>query len=521
MARRKSNIIFMNEDLYYYSSEDSEDELDRLALRTGLNAIQSNFNHNLDNSPIFNKSKIINESPKQQHSLTQQKTLKKSKSDIRQVKLFKHKPNISNILNFFTYGYDRDKHLNLKEEKDFPKINKNSKLRKKIDWKVFYELLFVKDKINKNNYHDDTYTNISELINNKIINDENINKFDEKFEEYKFKIILDKIKYRMKKKYELNNERDKHKYKDISIGIKNKKIPEMILNLKKDNNDLKNIYKVGISDIDKHRFLPMLINKLKKRFNIYIDKNKYEKRQYFQSLRKNSFNNKSDSPKKKKKIKFDANKKIKIKYSITEEKLPNILQSNMNNIREKDKRKNSSKNNKFSPSPNRKSLIKNDSYIFKHRKTLSFKRSKENNIIDMKYKTENNLSTIYFYENELNSINNKKIYMTDDKLELFKNNAKIIINDEVLFNEIKREYPDYEDELFNLYNNFLLYKKIYDKLELKNYTNMKKNIDYNHNINNFLSLNTKINIPINDKFEINNKILDNAINLQKIINYFK
>ena len=58
----------------------------------------------------------------------------------------------------------------------------------------------------------------------------------------------------------------------------------------------------------------MLINKLKKRFNIYIDKNKYEKRQYFQSLRKNSFNNKSDSPKKKKKIKFDENKKINFDF---------------------------------------------------------------------------------------------------------------------------------------------------------------------------------------------------------------
>ena len=518
MTRRKSNVIFMNEDLYYYSSEDSEDEIDRLATRSGLNSIHSNFNRNSDGS----RNNIINYLPKENsyNPKNYSRGLKRSKSDTRQMKLYKQRQKIVNILNFFIYGYNREKYLILKEKNDFPNI-KQKPSREKIGWKLIYELIFMKNKKKLNNYFNETQTNLSELINNKYMNDENYEKYDNRIEKLKFKIITDKIKHRMKKKYELNKD------KDISIGKKNKnkKIPEILLNLKKNDNNLRSIYKVGISDMDKNRLLPMFINKLKKKFNIYIDKSKYEKGQYFQSLRKYSFKNDKNS-KKKKKIKFDVNRKIKTKYSITEDKISNFLKSNSKNIRLTNKRKGSSniKNLKINPSPiDRKSLIKNDksNNLFKHRKTLSFKNKNENYLSDINFKSENNLKTIYFNENELNCINNKKLVMTDKKLELFKNNAKIIINDEVLFKEFKREYPDYEEELFNLYNNFLLYEKVYDKLDLKNFSNMKKYIDYNHNINNFLSLNNKINLSFIEKYEINNKILENAINLQKIINYFK
>ena len=515
MNRRKSNVIFMNEDLYYYSSEDSEDEIDRLAMRSGLNSIHSNFTRNLDGS----RNNIINYLPKENSHTPKNylRGLKRSQSDIRQMKLYKQRQKTVNILDFFTYGYNREKSLILKEKNDFPNI-KHKSSREKIGWKLIYELIFIKNKKNKKIYFNGNQTNLSELINNKYMNDENFEKYDNKIEKFKFQIIIDKIKHRMKKKYELNKD------KDISIGKKdkNKKIPEILLNLKKNDNNLKNIYKVGISDMDKKRLLPMFINKLKNKFNIYIDKSKYEKRKYFQSLRKHSFKNDKNS-KKIKRIRFEVNKKIKTKYSISEDKISNLLKNNIKNIRLTDKRKDSSniKNLKNNPPlKNSRSLIKNDKskYPFNHRKTLSFKN--KNYQSEIKYNSENNLKMIYFNENELNCINSKKMVMTDKKLELFKNNAKTIINDEVLFKEFKREYPDYEEEIFNLYNNFLLYEKVYDKLDLKNCPNMKKYIDYNHNINNFLSLNNKINLSFNE-YEINNKIIENAINLQKIINYFK
>ena len=87
--------------------------------------------------------------------------------------------------------------------------------------------------------------------------------------------------------------------------------------------------------------------------------------------------------------------------------------------------------------------------------------------------------------------------------------------------KFNKQYPGYEEELFNLHNDFLLYEKIYDKQELNNYSNKRKNKDYNHDINNYLSLNNKINLPIMKKYDINNKILESAVNLQNIISYLK
>ena len=491
----------------YFSSEDSEDELDRMAPKSILNNIQSN----LGGSDIFNKNKN-SFSPK--YYSTKRKMLIKAKSDINAIKIFKQKKKISNILNFFTFGHDREKYLKLREKHIFPNIIPNCPFKKKVDWKLFYELIFISNNnINLNNSYMDFFD---------FFNDEKENKFENNLEKYKFKIITDKIKQRLKNKYELD------KYGDI--GNKNKinikkvnKLPEILFDLNKDNNYLKNVFNVGISEMDKNRFFSMLINKLKNKFYIYLNQNKYEKRQYFDALRKISDDdkkNKSDkTSKKKKKIKFDnANLLIKNKNSPSEDKKPKV--SKNKKIHLFDKRKSTPKSNNIYNSPKIKKLVyRNDKMnILKQRKTLPFKRKNESYLLEAK---DINLKTINFNDFELNNINNKKIFLTDDKFELFKRNAKILINDEILFKEIRREYPDYEEELFNLYNNFLLYEKTYDKVELKNFDNTKKYQNYNHNINNFLSLNNKINIPINEKYDINDKIIENAVNFQKIINYLK
>ena len=57
MDRRKSNVLFMNDDLYYFSSEDSEDELDRIASKSKLNMIQSSITQTLGGSPMFRRKK--------------------------------------------------------------------------------------------------------------------------------------------------------------------------------------------------------------------------------------------------------------------------------------------------------------------------------------------------------------------------------------------------------------------------------------------------------------------------------
>ena len=525
--RRKSTMVNIDNDLYYYSSEDSEDELDRLLNKSRFNTMNSNFTTTIvgwkglypyENNNFYNSDDIF-------LSKNVSKTnIKRSRSDIGLLRLNKHKikPKKINLLNIFTLGHNREKYLKLKDNNLIPNIHKNDNKQQKVDWKLFYDVIF-RDTENNNNNFNNSATTLSELLNNKVLYEE-INKFDDNIEKYRFKIITDKIKFRMKKKYELNNfgklPENKNKIKKIN------KPPEIIYNSKKIENNLKNIYKIGISEIDKNRFIPMFINKLKKKYNIYLDKTKFEKRQYFQSLRKNHsydydyFKNDKILKKKtnkNKRIKFEnVDKKLKTKYSITETKLPNFFNKNMNNHRIVMKRKNTSKNlNIYRPSE-RKSFIKNTT----QRKSIVIKRKKDNLFTEKKTKFNISLNNneINFNQKELNNINNKKINITDDKMELFRNNAGTIINDEILSKEFKREYPDYEEELFNLYNNFVLYEKIYDKHEL---TIQKNCQDYNHNINNFLSPNNKMNFPVFEKYEINDKILENAINLQNIINYLK
>ena len=42
------------------------------------------------------------------------------------------------------------------------------------------------------------------------------------------------------------------------------KLPEILITMNQNKNNMKNVCKLGISEIDNNRYLPMLINKLKK-----------------------------------------------------------------------------------------------------------------------------------------------------------------------------------------------------------------------------------------------------------------
>ena len=240
MDRRKSNVLYMNNDLYYFSSEDSEDELDRIISKSKLKMIQSNITQTIGGSPIFGRNKNININIKINSSIDKDysfklnlsKSLKKSKSDVRAIKLFKYKQKIKNVLNFFTFYIQRQgtNYLNIKIDK---------KKNQKIDWKLFYEIIFLENKkTNKENSFNKTHTNLSDYIIDKEIKDEKENKFENIIEKYRFKIILDKIKYRMKQKYELIKEEDiEMKNTNINTNLnkieKVKKLPEMLLTMNK------------------------------------------------------------------------------------------------------------------------------------------------------------------------------------------------------------------------------------------------------------------------------------------------
>ena len=60
MSRRKSLVPVINGNLYYYSSEDSEDDLDRMGAKSRLNTIQSNFTEAGFESPTIIKNKNPN-----------------------------------------------------------------------------------------------------------------------------------------------------------------------------------------------------------------------------------------------------------------------------------------------------------------------------------------------------------------------------------------------------------------------------------------------------------------------------
>ena len=109
---------------------------------------------------------------------------------------------------------------------------------------------------------------------------------------------------------------------------------------------------------------------------------------------------------------------------------------NVNGI--KTKRKTTSKNLNIKPKFDaRKSFIPNDkiTYLFNPRKTLALRTKNDSNSIKKRKISDNNLNirnySIVFNENELNMINRQKkqkVYLSDNKLEQFKKNAKTIIN---------------------------------------------------------------------------------------------
>lgn len=532
----KSNILYNNDDLYF-SSEDSEDELDRGISNSKLNTIQSNFSQKLINSPVLFRKYSVNADSSFTIKNLKNTNVLRTNSDMHLIKFNKHKPRRSNYLNFFTFEHNRETYLKINEDNYINDIRNLNIKHNKVDWKLIYDIFFIDNRHNnQNDLLHKTKTIFSDLFNNTNLTEEK-KSLDNNIEKYRLQILINKIKHRMKKKYEYvkntspdDDEIMNNKYKKIN------KIPEMVFNIKKNENNLRSAYKVGISEFDKNKFIPMVINKLKKKFNTYLDRKSYEKMKYFNSLRNNSYDDFNIGEKrfkkktdKNKKIKFgNVNKKFKAKYSISEEKIAYLMKNKINDNGIMAKRKATSKNLNIKPKFDvRKSFIPNDKimYIFNPRRTLALRTKNDSNSIKKRKISDNNLNiksySIVFNENELNEINRQKVYMTDYKLEQFKKNAKTIINDEILFKEFNKEYPDYEDELFNLQNDFLLYEKIYDKQEIRNYSNLKKSKDYNHNINNYLSFNNKINLSVMKKYDINSKILEGAVNLQNIINYLK
>ena len=536
MASQKINTKNNKEDSYYYSSEDSEDELDRGINKSRLSSIQSSFTQTFIDSPFFNINnniKNIKNEMKNFSSINYPKTpIKRTKSDIRLITFYKKqypksKPKKTNILSFFTFNYDREKYLEIKENILSNKNNKNySNKSQKINWKLFYDIVF---KDNKDYFKDNPFYKTNSSFSDFYNNNEEKNKIDNNIEKIRFKIIIDKIKDKIKKKYEYIID------EDINIANQEKikkivKLPEILINIKKNENNLKNLYKIGISETDKNKFIPILINKLQKKYNIYLDKDKYEKRQYFNSLSKSSYEHEYNKLEKNSKKKLNKNKVIKFEnININKSFKKKYTKYYGNDNQDKNTNLNDNKkNNLKNPLLHRKSFNSHNNLInFINQKRVIVMDNK--NALDIiKRKTKSSIigfnmknNKIFFNKNELNIINNKKKYITDDIFEKFKNNAKIIINDEILFKEFIKEYSNYEEEIYILYNNFSLYEKTYEKQEIRNLTTYKRYKDYNHCINNFLSLKNIINFPFPEKFEINNKILDNSLNLQKIINFLK
>ena len=91
--RKKTNFGYEkdNSDLYYYSSDDSEDEMERAARKSRLNTIKSNFTQTYLDSPINRNSSINISISNEENKLTQinftEFGIKRAKSDIRIIKI--------------------------------------------------------------------------------------------------------------------------------------------------------------------------------------------------------------------------------------------------------------------------------------------------------------------------------------------------------------------------------------------------------------------------------------------------
>jgi hypothetical protein len=196
----QSTILYNNDDIYY-SSDDSEDELDRGISNSKLNTIKSNFTQKIVNSPIFYRKKSISSENSFSHKNYKNASNFRAKSDLRLIQFNKHSPKSSNCLNFFTYGHDRDQYLiNNNEINYVNEMRIIDKKHTKVDWKLIYDLIFRENK--KNKYEKDclkdTNSSFSEFFNYKDVNEET-NNFDIILEKCRIQKLINKIKRRMKK----------------------------------------------------------------------------------------------------------------------------------------------------------------------------------------------------------------------------------------------------------------------------------------------------------------------------------
>ena len=616
----------------YYSSEDSEDELDKVSSKYKINSPNSNLNQLLPNNNVLKRnnslyslSSIADGEIKTKYSNKNIKT----ESDEKKNDEEKNR----NYLSFFTFNYDR-KHY-LKYWSDFSKnIEHNEKCQEniKVDWKLFYNKVFkglFEDKVTnfyrKSYYSDLDYVNYINYINNS-----KNKKYNMCLEEFRLQIILNKLIHQWKGKYGDNNSNNKSQNK--------MKSPEMLLINRNKDIGYRGIYKNGISEKDKDGFIPLYITKLQKFFTEFLNKKKYQRKminiQLWKSIteenipinnkfhskycfsapkvsykeieqnnkmvdskgisRCNSNFNKSNksflSPTKNKNkwsnkknfLKSKTTKGIVLKNKLDDKKMSlntnninsnnfffSAFKNNNNNSEAKNNQNNSFKkkynifgyNNKL-PLNVRKSrnTIINDSLFFSRfnkkftntisnlKKNNKLVHSKTQNKIKLKAsiikqnlveknlargKSTDNLKDIYnnisnfndelnyyfikFSKKELINANKPKEKNDDEILELSKKNLNIIVNDKLLLNAFLKKYPKYQEELNDLYNNYYLYEKVYEK-GVTDFRLYEKNTDFNHYLNTFLNVRKKKNIisPVN-KIEINEKIINITLNLQNLL----
>ena len=622
----------------YYSSEDSEDELDKILPKYKINNQNPNLNQTLSsniferNNSLYSISSIGDVEMKTKYSNKIIKTESDEKKDDEEKR--------GNYLSFFTFDYDRK--LYLKYWSDFSKnIEHNEKNQEniKVDWKLFYNKVFKRlfeDKFN--NFYSKRYYNDLDYATyiNYITNPKN-KKNNMSLEEFRLQIILNKLIHQQKGKYGDNNSINKSQNK--------LKSPEILLINRNKDIGYRGIYKNGISEKDKDSFIPLYITKLQKFFIEFLNKKKYKRKminiQLWKSIiegnKGNTYNNnkyhskfyssapkisnkdieqnnktvesncilrcnsnfiktniyflsptknKDKRSKKKVFLKSKTTKGIILKNKLDYKK----MSINTNNINSNNfcftglknsiinSNNNDSKNNpdnspiiKLNVISNNKPTLKgrksrntiiNNSLFFsrfnkkftntisnlnditnnkrayskiqnknKFKASITKKSTIEKNIIRIKstdnlqknynYSTAFNEDQNYFFINfskkELNNANKPKEKNGDEILELSKKNLNIIINDKLLLSTFLKKYPTYQEELNDLYNNYYLYEKVYEK-GVNDSSFYEKNIDFNHYLNTFLNVRKKKNIltPVN-QIEINKKIIEKTLNLQNLL----
>ena len=619
----------------YYSSEDSEDELDKATSKNGINSLNSNLNQ-MASKNIPKHSNSLYSISSSSIGDVETKT-KYSNNNIRTILCEKKRDEEKNksCLSFFTFDYERKNYL--KYWSDFSKNiehNEENKKNIKVDWKLFYNKVFKRSFEDKaNNFYNKGYYSDLDYINYiNYINDSKNKKINICLEEFRLQIILNKLIYQWKGKYGDNITNNKSQNK--------KKSPEILLINRNKDIGYRGIYKNGISEKDKDGFIPLYISKLQKLFTEFLNKKKYQRKMVNIQLRKklkegnfhivnkshdkfrnsvlkasnkdkdqnnkivnfaniqrcnsnfNSSNLSCLSPTtyknkygKKNSIKPKTQKGILLKNKLDDKKMSlntNNINSyncfkrfksdtdNHNNSEKKNTSCNSNKikfnifnNNKITlkDRKSRNTIINNSLFFSRfnkkftntianskslpvnkliHSKSQNKSKSKTNkcktssikkgiirgvsteNIpkiynISIPSNEEKNSFSIKFSKKELNNTNTPKEKNEDEMLELCKKNLNVIISDKLLLNAFLKKYPQYQEELNDLYNNYYLYEKVYEK-RVNNLRFFEKNTDFNHYLNTFLDVRKKKNIisPVN-QIEINEKIIDKTLYLQNLL----